>query len=125
MIHHLTMSLVLLVGTALPASAQVHYSPDGRPWKQQARSGPDAEVEGWLYNLGITGIRVRLVEEQPTHLIVGHVFEGTPAHRKVRVGDHLVGARGLEFRTPHQNGYGMKVFGSVGPIADFTVALER
>ena len=125
MIHHLTMSLVLIVGTALPASAQVHYFPDGRPWKQQARSGPDAEVEGWLYNLGITGIRVRLVEKQPTHLIVGHVFEGTPAHRKVRVGDHLVGARGLEFRTPHQNGYGMKVFGSVGPIADFTVALER
>ena len=26
------------------ASAQVHYFEDGRPWKNQARNGPDAEV---------------------------------------------------------------------------------
>ena len=107
------------------AAAQVHYFPDGRPWKNQARKGPDAEVQGWLYNLGITGIRVKLVEEEPTHLVVGHVFEDSPADGKIRVGDHIVGARGLDFETPHRNGYGMKVFGPQGPIEDFAEALDR
>ncbi len=115
----------IAIGLVATASAQVHHHPDGRPWKQQARRGPDAEVQGWLYNLGVTGLRVKLEDEQPTHLVVGHVFEGTPADGKVRVGDRIVGARGLRFETPHRNGYGMDKFGPDGPIADFAEALER
>ena len=82
-------------------------------------------LKGWLYNLGVTGIRVSLVEEEPTHLVVGHVFEGSPASRKVQVGDHIVGARGRLFEVPHRNGYGMEVFGPDGPILDFAQALEH
>ena len=119
----LTAALAALSSNSV--TAQVHYFPDGNPWKQQARKGPDAEVEGWLYNLGVTGIRVKLVEEEPTHLVVGHVFKDSPADGKIRVGDHIVGARGLDFETPHRNGYGMKVFGPKGPIEDFADALDR
>ncbi|MDP6368314.1 MAG: hypothetical protein QF615_01805, partial [Planctomycetota bacterium] len=71
--------LTLVLAAASPASAQVHHFPGGQPWKQQAQKGPDAEVKGWLYNLGVAGMRVKLEDENPTHLIVGHVFEGTPA----------------------------------------------
>ena len=110
--------------TAAFTAAQVHYHEDGRPWSQRAGSGPDHVVEGWFYNLGVTGIRVELVESAPTHLVVRHVFDGSPAAKKVQVGDHIVGAGGKPFKTPHQNGYGMEVFGPKGPILDFAAALQ-
>ncbi len=119
--YHSSLLLLLL---ASGATAQVHYHPDGNPWKQRARSGPDAVVDGWYYNLGVTGLRVQLTEEAPRHLLVKHVFEGSPAAGKVRVGDLIVGAAGRSFRTEHRNGYGMQVFGPRGPIEDFARALE-
>ncbi|MDG1492156.1 MAG: DUF6288 domain-containing protein, partial [Planctomycetota bacterium] len=125
MLKTLLLTAALAAFSTAPLAAQVHYFPDGNPWKRQARKGPDAEVEGWLYNLGVTGIRVKLVEEEPTHLVVGHVFKDSPADGKIRVGDHIVGARGFDFETPHRNGYGMKVFGPQGPIEDFADALDR
>lgn len=115
--------LVLSCGAA--EAAQVHYHADGNPWKQRARKGPDAEVEGWFYNLGVTGLRVELVEEEKTALVVRHVFADSPAHRRVEAGDRIVGAHGARFETPHRNGYGMEVFGPRGPIEDFATALER
>ena len=51
-------------------TAQVHYHKDGNPWKQRTRRGPDAEVDGWYYNLGITGIRVELIEDAPDELLL-------------------------------------------------------
>ncbi|MCK5942855.1 MAG: hypothetical protein KAI24_12840 [Planctomycetes bacterium] len=119
-------ALVLACALLAPsfAAAQVHYHPDGRPWKQRAGSGPDRVVDGWYYNLGVTGIRVELVENAPTHLVVRHVFDGSPATGKVRVGDHIVGANGARFTEPHRNGYGMKVFGPHGPILAFAEALD-
>lgn len=106
------------------ATAQVHYHKDGRPWKIQTRRGPDAEVPGWYYNLGITGLRVQLLAERPKALLVKHVFAGTPADRRVQVGDLIVGVQGRRFVEAHQNGYGMKVFGPKGPIFEFAQALE-
>lgn len=117
--------LVLAALTADALPAQVHYYEDGRPWSQRAASGPDHVVDGWFYNLGVTGIRVELVADAPTHLVVRHVFEGSPAANKVRVGDHIVGAGGWGFFEEHRNGYGMKVFGPYGPIYDFAQALEK
>ncbi|MFT5199710.1 MAG: hypothetical protein ACI87O_002381 [Planctomycetota bacterium] len=105
-------------------SAQVHYHDSGAPWTQKANAGPDAEVPGWYYNLGITGLRVELVEEHPNWLLVRHVFEDSPANKKVKVGDYITGAGDQEFLTPHVNGYGMDKFGPHGPIADFAAALE-
>ncbi len=106
------------------ASAQVHYDSSGHPWNQRASGGPDAEVPGWYYNLGLSGLRAELVESAPTHLVVRYVFEDTPAHGRVKVGDHIVGAGGRRFETPHRNGYGMDVFGPTGPLLDYANALE-
>ncbi|MBM4013921.1 MAG: hypothetical protein FJ293_03025 [Planctomycetes bacterium] len=106
------------------ATGQVHYHEDGRPWSERAHAGPDAEVPGWYYHLGLSGMRVELVADAPTHLVVRHVFAGSPAAGVVQVGDHVVGAAGRAFATPHRNGYGMKVFGPAGPLLDFAEALE-
>ena len=55
------LSALLLALCGAAATAQVHYYDDGRPWRQRAASGPDRVVDGWYYNLGVTGIRVELV----------------------------------------------------------------
>ena len=44
--------------------SQVHYFENGCPWNQKAGSGPDSEVNGWFYNLGITGIRAELIAKE-------------------------------------------------------------
>ena len=79
--------LLYLFLTALPAQGQVHYHDNGAPWKHTAEKGPDAEAGGWYYNLGITGLRAVLMKDRPMHLRVKYVFEGTPAHGKVKVDD--------------------------------------
>jgi len=117
--------LLLAAAAAAPAFAiQVHYYGDGGPWNQRASSGPDAQVPGWYYNLGPTGIRVELDDAYPTHLVVRYVFAGSPAAGQVEVGDHIVGVAGQRFERPHRNGYGTEVFGPEGPILDFANALE-
>jgi hypothetical protein len=107
-----------------PAAAQVHYHDDGQPWKQRAGEGPDAEVPGWYYNLGITGMRAELVADAPKALVIRHVFAGSPASGMVKAGDRVVGAGGAPFREAHRNGYGEEVFGARGPIQEFADALE-
>ena len=119
---YLALLLPLLPKTLV---GQVHYYENGRPWKQKAGSGPDAEVNGWFYNLGITGIRAELIAKEPKFLLVRHVFDGSLAAGKVKVGDLVVGANGRAFKTPHRNGYGMEVFGPDGPLLDFAMALEE
>lgn len=122
------MAARTLGATALLAAtmaAQVDYEPDGRPWSHRVSAGPDAAVPGWFYNLGATGLRVRLLAESPTWLGVAYVFPGSPAAAAgIAADDVLVGAGGARFATPHQDGYGPPVFGPRGPILDFAVALE-
>lgn len=107
------------------AVAQVHYYENGSPWNRKANSGPDSMVPGWFYNLGITGLRVELTSDQPRTLLVRYVFEDSPASRKILAGDRIVGVNGNLFTKSHQNGYGMNVFGAVGPISEFANALEN
>ena len=86
-------SVATLAAIALLAGdtgAQVHYHPDGNPWKQRASDGPDAAVDGWYYNLGVTGIRVQLIESAPTVLLVQHVLKDSPASSTIRQGDILI-----------------------------------
>lgn len=118
------LSVATASWTAAPAAAQVHYHESGHPWRQRATSGPDAEVPGWFYNLGITGMRAELVAGAPKSLVIRHVFAGTPASGIVLVGDHIIGAGGRPFREAHRNGYGEEVFGATGPIEEFAAALE-
>tara|TARA_B100000959_G_scaffold140205_1_gene147352 strand:- start:1788 stop:3284 length:1497 start_codon:yes stop_codon:yes gene_type:complete len=114
-------SCVLLLLIAPP---QVHYYPNGSPWNRRADNGPDAEVPGWFYNLGVTGIRCELTEEHPKALVVRHVFSDSPSHKKVKIGDLVIGVSGNEFKESHQNGYGMNVFGARGPISEIAQEIQ-
>ncbi|MFT6714439.1 MAG: hypothetical protein ACJAVJ_001725 [Planctomycetota bacterium] len=120
-------AVILALGLLLypsPSFAQVHYDGPDHPWGQRAESGPDAEVDGWYFLGGLSGIRAQLLEDAPTLLLFMHVFQGSPADGKVRVGELLTGAGGQPFQTPHKNGYGMDRFGPTGPLLDFAIALE-
>lgn len=105
--------------------AQVHYNESGSPWDQKVAAGPDKDVPGWFYNCGITGIRVELIKDVPTSLLVRYVFPKSPAFGKIKEGDFIIGAGGELFTTPHRNGYGMEVFGPEGPILDFAKVLRH
>jgi len=118
------IACLALLGLSASLQAQVHYNDSGSPWNNRADSGPDAEVPGWFYNLGITGLRAQLVADEPKALLVKYVFAKTPASGLVAVGDLITGAGGKPFANPHRNGYGMKVFGADGPISEFADALE-
>ena len=130
MLHRSTPLVLCALGVAsalvlvVPAAAQVHYHDSGHPWKQRASEGPDAEVPGWYYNLGITGMRAELVADAPKSLVIRHVFAGSPASSMVLVGDQIIGAAGEPFREAHRNGYGEEIFGATGPIQEFAAALE-
>ncbi|MFN0053120.1 MAG: DUF6288 domain-containing protein [Planctomycetales bacterium] len=116
-----TFSLFCL---AAPLQAQVHYHSPESPWGQRAESGPDAQVPGWFYNLGLTGLRAQLVPEEPSGLLIKYVFPGSPAEGQVEAGDFVVGAGGRLFQGEHRNGYGPIVFGADGPISELAQSLE-
>ena len=116
------LSATLLATGSL--NAQVDYSEDGQPWKQRADSGPDAEVPGWYYNLGLTGIRAELVAEHPKALVVKYILPKTPAQKEIKINDIIIGVDGKKFRKPHLDGYGKEVFGAQGPIEELAEALE-
>ena len=119
----LSVLIALLAATSAPLKAQVDYQGD-QPWSQRADAGPDAEVPGWFYNLGITGIRAELVKDKPKALLVKYVLPGTPARKLIRINDLIIGANGQRFQNEHRNGYGMEVFGADGPVAELAEALE-
>ena len=123
-LHAFRLSGLVLLGLSASLQAAVHYHDDGQPWSQRASSGPDAEVPGWFYNLGITGMRAQLVANEPKALLIKYVFAKTPASGQVEIGDVITGVGGKPFANAHRNGYGMKVFGADGPIAEFAEALE-
>jgi hypothetical protein len=119
-----TLAFIAILATLSGSlTAQVHYD-GGSPWNQRADSGPDAEVPGWYYNLGLTGIRAELVENEPKALLVKYVLPKTPARKGIKIDDLIIGVDGKKFRKPHRNGYGMEVFGAQGPIEELAEALE-
>ena len=116
---------IALLSINASAQAQVHYHDNDSPWGQRADSGPDAEVPGWFYNLGITGLRAQLVEDEPKALLIKYVFPETPASGHVEIGDLIIGAGGQLFKEPHRNGYGENVFGADGPVSEMATVLEE
>lgn len=116
--------LIWVVFATGTLKAQVHYHDDGNPWGQRTDSGPDADVPGWFYNLGITGLRAQLVEEHPKALQIKYVFDHSPADGIVIPGDLIIGVDGQPFREAHRNGYGESVFGGHGPVLELANALE-
>lgn len=115
---------LLFLCHASPSHAQVDYGKVS-PWDQRAESGPDAQVPGWFYNLGITGLRAQLVADEPKALLIKYVFPKSPADGQVKIGDLIVGAGGRMFQEDHRNGYGEKVFGADGPISELAQVLEE
>lgn len=65
-----SVSFLTLFCLTVPLYAQVDYQDKDSPWGQRADSGPDSEVPGWFYNLGITGLRAQLVKDQPKALLI-------------------------------------------------------
>jgi uncharacterized protein DUF6288 len=124
MLRTLCTRVLLFALVATPVFGQVHYHADGAPWKQTVGSGPDADVPGWFYNLGTTGLRVELREDRPEALLVRYVLPGSIAEGRIEVGDWILGQKDEPWTTPHQNGYGMEKFGPQGPIDLFATALH-
>ncbi len=106
--------------------AQVHYGENGlrHPWRETTKRGPDAEVPGWYYQLGLTGLRAELIANQPKALLVRHVFKNTPSSNLVKVGDIITGAGGKAFQKPHINGTDTGTHGAQGPVSEMAEALE-
>lgn len=121
----LRLACLVSLGLAAPVQAQVHYHDKNSPWGQRAESGPDAEVPGWYYNLGITGLRAQLVADQPKALLIKYVFPKSPADGHVKIGDLILGAGAQMFKEKHRNGYGENFFGAHGPISELAQVLEE
>ena len=123
--NSLILSLIISFLNFNTLLAQVHYKDDGHPWNTRIKKGPDAEVPGWYYNLGVTGIRVQLDPVYLKALQVKYVFAKSPASKKVYVNDLIVGVNGKNFQKDHLNGYGMDKFGAQGPIEEFAHVLDK
>jgi hypothetical protein len=93
-------------------------------WTKPVNKGPDAEVPGFLINLGPTGARAVL---KPKSLVVKHIFARSPASGKLHIDDEIVGVNGKAFEKEHV--FGKHYFkhhdiGYEGPMMDFGTAIE-
>jgi len=123
---HATMMLPgILVLLLSVGSGWAVVDPDNRgQWTKPTNRGPDKDVPGFLVNLGPTGARAILKERS---FVVKYVFPKSPAHKKLRIDDEIVGVNDKRFTTKHIFGkfYGMDYeVGYEGPIMDFGSAIE-
>jgi hypothetical protein len=116
------LAFALAISIAVPSASALRKN---ATWGKQTRVKPDAEAGGWFINLGITGVRAKILLEQPREFEVAYVFADTPAAGKLEVGDKITGANGVAFSEDHKFGYGPKFFGYEGPMMEFGLALER
>lgn len=119
------------VGVAFVATAIVTFLAGGeaigqgiRNWELRTEIGPDAKVPGFYFNLGTTGLRVLIPDDEPTSLEVAYVFADSPAHGQLEPGDRILGVGERRFETAFRFGYGMDFFGYEGPLEDFANELE-
>ena len=120
---HILILILAVAGICSPAWALREGAK--ATWTKTTKAGPDADAGGWWINLGITGARAKIADDQPKALEVTYIFPRTPAAGKLKVGDRIGGANGRLFTTPHKFGYGMDKFGYEGPMMDFGNALEE
>ncbi|MBK1854855.1 hypothetical protein JO972_07780 [Verrucomicrobiaceae bacterium 5K15] len=111
--------LSLSLSLASPALAVKDETNQGR-WETPAKEGPDAEVPGFLINMGPTGARGILKESS---YIVKYIFKKSPAAGVLEIEDEVYGADGKKF--------GSHVFGGTninrgleGPLQDLGLAIE-
>lgn len=89
-------------------------------WETPCKVGPDAEVPGFLMNMGPTGARGILNERSYT---VKHLFPGSPAHGVLELNDEVYGANGKRFAEHFFGGSNIKN-GIEGPMQDLGLAIE-
>jgi len=128
--------LVIMCGTlglaADPTTFQAHMidshaNSDGPDYVQHQAAG-----NGWFSNLGPTGIRAMLTDEdgkvewQGTGIqyLVKYVFPGSPADGLIMPGDVIIGVNHREFQKVYTFGYWFG-FGYEGPLTEFGQAVEE
>lgn len=87
-------------------------------WYKPCTNGPDAEVPGFLVNMGPTGARGVLKERS---YVVKHIFAKSPAKGVLELEDEVLGANGKKF-SAHTFGGGNH--GLEGPLQDLGLAIE-
>ena len=122
--RRVVIAAVLLLATVLSTPAWALREGKGATWDRTTKAMPDAEAGGWFINLGLTGARAKIPDDEPKILEVMFVFKDAPAFGKLEVGDQIVGVNGTLFTTAHKFGYGVDKFGYEGPMMDFGNALE-
>ena len=99
------------------AFALMNAENQGR-WNKPCTEGPDAEVPGFLVNMGPTGARGILKERS---YVVKYIFAKSPAKGLLEIDDEVCGANGKKFAA-HTFGGGNH--GIEGPIQDLGLAIE-
>lgn len=89
-------------------------------WEEPTKIGPDAEVPGFLVNMGPTGARGILKEDS---YVVKYVFSKSPAYGVLNLDDEVYGANGKKFSTHTFGGSGINN-GLEGPLQDLGLAIE-
>jgi len=104
-----------------------HANSDGPDYVQHQAAG-----NGWCSNLGPTGIRAMLTDEdgktewqgQGIQYLVKYVFPGSPADGLIFPGDIITGVNGSKFQKVYTFGYWYG-FGYEGPLTEFGEAVEH
>jgi hypothetical protein len=109
--------IAVTLGMALEAVALKDEDNQGR-WNKPCTNGPDAEVPGFLVNMGPTGARGILKERS---YVVKHIFRKSPAAGVLVLDDEVLGANGKKF-SAHTFGGGHH--GLEGPLQDLGLAIE-
>lgn len=110
--------LNLLAFVAVPSAYALKDPENQGRWAKPCDRGPDAEVPGFLVNMGPTGARGILRERS---YVVKHIFSKSPAKGVLEIDDEVVGANGKKF-SAHTFGGGNP--GLEGPLQDLGLAIE-
>jgi len=114
----LGLAAILICGTG-DALAVRNEDNQGR-WNKAATNGPDAEVPGFLINMGPTGARGILTSRAFT---VKHIFKNSPASGLLQIDDKVYGANGKKFSEHTFAATNIKI-GMEGPLQDLGLAIE-
>ncbi|MEP4077798.1 DUF6288 domain-containing protein [Haloferula sp.] len=87
-------------------------------WETPCKDGPDAEVPGFLINMGPTGARGILKERS---YVVKYIFKKSPADGVLELDDEVIGANGKKFAA---HVFGGRSYGLEGPLQDLGMAIE-
>ena len=109
---------IFLLGAG-PLSAVKDAENQGR-WSKPCTVGPDAEVPGFLINMGPTGARGVL---KARSLVVKYIFKNSPASGVLEIGDEVYGANGKKFSEHTFGGTNINI-GMEGPLRDMGLAIE-